>query len=121
MVQSKILKSSIGDINESFPFKCNYCKSFFCHLHRFPPNHSCLNIEEYIAAKETVKGLGHARSNIGNNNIKLIHNVTSTFKISFSKTEIKHLLFATGLVTVVGLSFNHYRYISAEFLLIFIS
>src|SRR5918912_809104 len=115
------MKCTICDINESFPFKCNYCKSFFCHLHRLPPNHSCMNIEEYIAAKETVKGLGHARSNIGNNNIKLIQNVASTFKLSFSKTEIKHLLVATGLVTAVGLSFNHYRYISVEFLLIFIS
>jgi Zn-dependent protease len=121
MVSSKIMKCTICDINESFPFKCNYCKSFFCHLHRLPPNHSCMNIEEYIAAKETVKGLGHARSNIGNNNIKLMQNIVSTYKLSFSKTEIKHLLVATGLVTAVGLSFNHYRHISVEFLLIFIS
>lgn len=121
MVSSKIMKCTICDINESFPFKCNYCKSFFCHLHRLPPNHSCMNIEEYIAAKETVKGLGNARSNIGNNNIKLMQNIASTYKLSFSKTEIKHLLVATGLVTAVGLSFNHYRHISVEFLLIFIS
>jgi Zn-dependent protease len=121
MVSSKIMKCTICDINESFPFKCNYCKSFFCHLHRLPPNHSCMNIEEYIGAKETVKGLGHARSNIGNNNIKLMQNIASTYKLSFSKTEIKHLLVATGLVTAVGLSFNHYRHISVEFLLIFIS
>ena len=116
------MKCSICDINESFPFKCNYCKSFFCHLHRLPPNHSCTNIEEYIAAKEIVKGVNHARSNVGvNNNIKLIQNAASTLKLSFSKTEIKHLSLATGLVTAVGLSFNHYRYISVEFLLIFIS
>ena len=119
------MKCSICDINESFPFKCNYCKSFFCHLHRLPPNHSCTNIEEYIAAKEIVKGVNHARSNVGinnnNNNIKLIQNAASTLKLSFSKTEIKHLSLATGLVTAVGLSFNHYRHISVEFLLIFIS
>src|ERR687886_709516 len=119
------MKCRICDINESFPFKCNYCKSFFCHLHRLPPNHSCTNIEEYIAAKEIVKGVNHARSNVGvnnnNNNIKLIQNAASTLKLSFSKTEIKHLSLATGLVTAVGLSFNHYRHISVEFLLIFIS
>src|ERR687886_734500 len=117
------MKCSICDINESFPFRCNYCKSFFCHLHRLPANHSCTNMEEYIAAKEIVKGVNHARSNIGinNNNIKLIQNAASTLKLSFSKTEIKHLLLATGLVTAVGLSFNHYRHISVEFLLIFIS
>ena len=116
------MKCSICDINESFPFKCNYCKSFFCHLHRLPPNHSCTNIGEYIAAKEIVNGVNHARSNVGvNNNIKLIQNAASTLKLSFSKTEIKHLSLATGLVTAVGLSFNHYRHISVEFLLIFIS
>src|ERR671926_64559 len=116
------MKCSICDINESFPFKCNYCKSFFCHLHRLPPNHSCTNIEEYIAAKEIVNGVSHARGNVGiNNNIKLIQNAANALKLSFSKTEIKHLSLATGLVTAVGLSFNHYRHISAEFLLIFIS
>src|SRR5919205_339562 len=116
------MKCSICDINESFPFKCNYCKSFFCHLHRLPPNHSCTNIEEYITAKEIVNAVNHARSDVGvNNNIKLIQNAASTLKLSFSKTEIKHLSLATGLVTAVGLSFNHYRHISAEFLLIFIS
>ena len=115
------MKCSICDINESFPFKCNYCKSFFCHLHRLPPNHSCTNIEEYITAKEIVNGVNHARSDVGVNNIKLIQNAASTLKLSFSKTEIKHLSLATGLVTAVGLSFNHYRHISVEFLLIFIS
>ncbi len=116
------MKCSICDINESFPFKCNYCKSFFCHLHRLPPNHSCTNIEEYITAKEIVNAVNHARSDVGvNNNIKLIQNAASTLKLSFSKTEIKHLSLATGLVTAVGLSFNHYRHISVEFLLIFIS
>jgi Zn-dependent protease len=116
------MKCSICDINESFPFKCNYCKGFFCHLHRLPPNHSCMNIQGYIAAKEIVKGVGRTRSSIGvNNNTKLLQNTASALRPSFSKTEIKHLLLATGLVTAVGLSFNHYRHISLEFLLIFIS
>jgi Zn-dependent protease len=81
-----------------------------------------MNIQQYIAAKETVKGAGRTRSNTGiNNNIKLLQNTASTLRPSFSKTEIKHLLLATGLVTAVGLSLNHYRHISVEFLLIFTS
>jgi Zn-dependent protease len=43
------------------------------------------------------------------------------FKIKFSKLEILHLSIATILVTAVGLSLNNYRYISWEFLIIFVS
>src|SRR5215210_8267521 len=38
-----------------------------------------------------------------------------------SKTELLHLSVATFLVTAVGLSLNNYRYISWQFLAIFIS
>ena len=41
-------------------------------------------------------------------------------KIKSSKTELLHLLVATLLVTGVGLSFNHYKYISWQFLAVFI-
>jgi len=42
-------------------------------------------------------------------------------KIKTSKTELLHLFVATLLITGVGLSFNHYRYISWQFLVIFTS
>jgi Zn-dependent protease len=42
-------------------------------------------------------------------------------RIKSSKTEVLHLFVATLLVTGVGLSFNHYRHISWQFLAIFIS
>jgi hypothetical protein len=42
-------------------------------------------------------------------------------RIKSSKTELLHLFVATLLVTGVGLSFNHYRHISWQFLTIFIS
>jgi len=42
-------------------------------------------------------------------------------RIKSSKTELLHLFVATLLVTGVGLSFNHYRYISWQFLAIFVS
>lgn len=44
-----------------------------------------------------------------------------TIKIKSSKTELIHLTVATALITAVGLSLNDYRYISWQFLLIFIS
>jgi Zn-dependent protease len=42
-------------------------------------------------------------------------------KIKSSRTELLHLSIATLLITGVGLSFNHYRYISWQFLVVFIS
>jgi hypothetical protein len=42
-------------------------------------------------------------------------------KIKSSRTELLHLSIATLLITRVGLSFNHYRYVSWQFLLVFIS
>lgn len=42
-------------------------------------------------------------------------------KIKSSRTELIHLFVATLLITGVGLSFNHYRYISWQFLVIFVS
>ncbi|MFZ0328319.1 MAG: hypothetical protein WBP64_17485 [Nitrososphaeraceae archaeon] len=47
--------------------------------------------------------------------------LTRAVKIKTSKTELLHLSIATVLVMAVGLSFNHYRYISWQFLAIFIS
>ena len=41
-------------------------------------------------------------------------------RIKSSKTEVLHLFVATLLVTGVGLSFNHYRHISWQFLAVFI-
>ncbi|MGA9151452.1 MAG: hypothetical protein WBZ36_12815 [Candidatus Nitrosopolaris sp.] len=42
-------------------------------------------------------------------------------KIKTSRTELLHLSIPTLLITGVGLSFNHYRYVSWQFLLVFIS
>jgi Zn-dependent protease len=67
-------------------------------------------MKDYIDKKDI-------NNNITNNsNLKML-----IFKIKFSKLEILHLSIATILVTAVGLSLNNYRYISWEFLIIFVS
>jgi Zn-dependent protease len=67
-------------------------------------------MKDYIDKKDI-------NDNITNNsNLKML-----IFKIKFSKLEILHLSIATILVTAVGLSLNNYRYISWEFLIIFVS
>ena len=104
------MKCDFCDASESIPFRCNYCDKLFCHMHRIPINHSCVSMKDYIDKKDI-------KNNMTNNsNLKML-----IFKIKFSKLEILHLSIATILVTAVGLSLNNYRYISWEFLIIFVS
>lgn len=107
---NKVMKCDICDVNESIPFRCNYCDKSFCHLHRIPINHSCVSMKEYIDKKKI------KNNNTRNSNLKML-----IPKIRFSKIEILHLSIATILVTAVGLSLNDYRYVSWQFLSIFVS
>lgn len=99
---------------EDFLFKCNYCKDFFCTDHRLPINHFCSAIDRFSEKRKT---------NLFYDNFtksSFLNNFSKTINIRFSRTEIKHLLIATFLVLLVGMSLNNYRYISLEFLVIFI-
>lgn len=99
---------------EDFLFKCNYCKEFFCTDHRLPINHFCSAIDRFSEKRKT---------NLFYDNFtksSFLNNFSKTINIRFSRTEIKHLLIATFLVLLVGMSLNNYRYISFEFLVIFI-
>jgi Zn-dependent protease len=97
-----------------FLLKCNYCKEFFCTDHRLPISHSCSAIDRFTEKRKM--NLFH--DNFTTNSF--LNNFSKTINIRFSRTEIKHLLVATFLVLLVGMSFNNYRYISFEFLVIFI-
>ncbi len=116
------MKCEICDVDESIPFRCNYCNKVFCSLHRIPINHSCVSLREYIDKKNIVNSF------TPNSNFKTL------FKIKFSKLEILHLSIATILViavgvsfsatilvTTVGVSFSGVRNVSWQFLLIFAS
>src|ERR1044071_9034054 len=116
------MKCEICDVDESIPFRCNYCNKVFCSLHRIPINHSCVSMREYIDKKNIVNSF------TPNSNFKTL------FKIKFSKLEILHLSIATILViavgvsfsatilvTTVGVSFSGVRNVSWQFLLIFVS
>lgn len=54
-------------------------------------------------------------------NSSVLRSLGRAIKIKSSKTELLHLSIATILVMAVGLSFNHYRYISWQFLAVFVS
>ena len=99
---------------EDFLFKCNYCKEFFCTNHRLPISHFCSAIDRF--SEKRTKDM----SNDSFIASSFHNNFSKTINIRFSKTEIKHLLIATFLVLLVGMSLNNYRYVSFEFLVIFI-
>ena len=88
-------------VDVDLPFRCNYCEHFYCPEHRLPENHDC---------SETwrVKAVRSAR--IGTSRLQLASPAGSVLvtpqrpAIRFSKTEIRHLVVGTGLVTAAGIS-----------------
>jgi len=108
--------------DENLPFRCNYCGESFCHLHRIPINHSCPHINKFAEKRRLmIQGNyddGPAAASFSGS---IGRSLLRAIKIKSSKTELLHLFVATLLVTAVGLSFNHYRYTSWQFLVIFVS
>jgi Zn-dependent protease len=102
---------------ESIPFKCNYCKEYFCNNHRNPINHSCPFVNVY---KKKRQDMLHGDQNYISNK-SLLQILSNIIRIKTSRTELLHLTIATLLVTAVGLSLNGYRHFSWQFLAIFIS
>jgi Zn-dependent protease len=111
-VKIKMAECHICGVTESIPFRCSYCQNSFCNIHRNPVNHSCPYLNIYDAKRK--KMLLN-----GNYNHKTLS--AKILRINSSKTELLHLFIATLLVTAVGLSLNGYRYISWQFLAIFVS
>ena len=42
-----IMRCNTCGLEENIPFRCNYCRQSFCHLHRIPINHSCPYVDKY--------------------------------------------------------------------------
>jgi Zn-dependent protease len=78
----------------------------------------CPFVDSYRKKAKDYK-FGYSQSNKFYNNP--MEKLRSIFYIKTSRTEILHLALATLLVTCVGLSLNHYRTFSWQFLTIFIS
>src|SRR5919199_1111048 len=109
-------------LEESIPFRCNYCGESFCHLHRIPINHLCQFMDRYKEKRRLMIQGNYSNSSLSSPiSNSLVRSLLWVLKIKTSKTELLHLSVATLLITAVGLSFNHYRYISWQFLAIFIS
>jgi Zn-dependent protease len=101
------LKCEICGLDVDLPFKCNYCKHYYCPEHRLPESHDC---------SETwrVKAVRSARSMAPPyvqeaKSVLLPQRSRRVFR--FGSAEKKHLVLGTALVTAAGISF----FISATF------
>lgn len=117
--ENNSIKCSFCDKVEILPFRCTYCKEYFCSDHRNPLIHSCPFLSTYIKKNQDTK-FSQLRSS-GNNDPSWNYAMRRMFRLKSSRTELLHLTIATILVTCVGLSLNQYRSFSWQFLTIFIS
>jgi Zn-dependent protease len=115
--RKNVIECYVCGTSESIPFKCNYCKEYFCSNHRNPINHSCPFVNAYNKKRQDML---HNNQNFSSNT-SFSQLLSSIIRIKTSKTELFHLTIATLLVTAVGLSLNGYRHFSWQFLAIFIS
>ncbi|MEM0053907.1 MAG: AN1-type zinc finger domain-containing protein [Nitrososphaeria archaeon] len=85
--------------DEPLPFKCPYCGKFFCVEHRLPEAHSC---EKIFLATSPSKRKEVYRPKFETSEARFSY---KKLNISFSPREKLELLFATIIVSLVGMSF----------------
>lgn len=106
---------------EELPFKCRYCKGYFCPEHRLPPNHECVFINEYLRRPEKDREfLEYIQGRSGSAGERAASVVRNAVLLRFSKTEIAHLALGTALVAAVGMSFFGYQF-RPDLMLVFVS
>jgi Zn-dependent protease len=103
------VKCQYCDREEALPFKCQYCKGFFCAEHRLPENHACPEGWRARAFHEEAPQSQPQPVKEG----KSPYEYTVTYtpfglkkpkRFSFSQTELKHLTVSALLVMLVGAS-----------------
>ncbi|MEM2101955.1 MAG: AN1-type zinc finger domain-containing protein [Candidatus Bathyarchaeia archaeon] len=101
------MKCQQCNVETYMPFRCPYCNGYFCAEHRLPENHNCP--EQWKAKTPQPPSPVFTQRE---NQDAYEHTVTfqpmlpvgKTKLVTFSKTELQHLLIGTALVLAVGLS-----------------
>ncbi len=108
-------------IKESIPFRCRYCKGTFCSIHRLPPSHNCFFLQDYLEQPgKDREFLERIEGKAASPQVRIRSSLYDMIYLRFSKTEILHLVIATALVVVVGMSLYRFQF-RWDFLAIFIS
>ena len=102
------MKCQYCGAEETLPFRCPYCKGYFCAKHRLPENHECPEIWQARAPREEAPSVTvESRTPFEYKFTFRPRIATRAFR--FSPTEIKHLALSAFLVTGVGLSYFVYE------------
>jgi Zn-dependent protease len=93
------------------PFKCPYCQNFFCSQHRLPESHKCPQYqwkEKALTIKEVKttapKIIIEEKSPYEYASVFTLQPYVKKRNITFSQTEIKHLLISLAIVIAIGIS-----------------
>ena len=96
-----------GRMNEGLPFHCNYCGEVFCGEHRLPENHACPRVggqkqPGYAKVPPTRETARERYAGF------FVRSGRSRFRVRysgiFSEVETKHILLATAVMVLVGMS-----------------
>lgn len=92
---------------EGLPFHCNYCGEMYCSEHRLPENHACPRVGGRKMAGYADAGPLNKQPRDKSAGITVRSN-RSRFRLRyprvFSETEQKHILVATTVMVLVGIS-----------------
>jgi Zn-dependent protease len=96
---------------EGLPFRCNYCGYSFCGDHRLPENHACPKVGGPIQPGYAKLPSIRNTSRNSPSRAPTIRTGRSGFRLRysglFSRVEQRHVLLATALMTLVGISLDY--------------
>ncbi|MDG6995225.1 MAG: hypothetical protein JRN52_04805 [Nitrososphaerota archaeon] len=95
---------------EGLPFRCNYCGNSFCGEHRLPENHSCPRVGGPIQPGYAKISAPRSKPKISPFGVPVARSTRRRFGLKYrgllSKVEQKHVLMATLVMVLVGISLN---------------
>jgi len=100
------LKCQYCESEAVLPFKCPFCRGYFCAEHRLPEEHRCPEVWRAFQIRDeqkaNVKDMLHSQDQYDNFRVPRPRSKTRFFEVS--GTELRHLTVGTLTVFVVGFS-----------------
>lgn len=96
------LKCESCGVEVDLPFRCNYCHHYYCPDHRLPESHDCSETWRLKALRSARASTAPAGLASETRSVLL---PSRAQRIRFSRTETRHLVVGTVLVTAAGVSF----------------
>lgn len=99
-----------GRVIEGLPFRCNYCGNAFCGEHRLPENHACPRVGGPIQPGYAKVNTRRSEARTAPFGIPVSRSSRARFGLRysgiFSRVEQRHVLVATVVMVLVGISLD---------------